>query len=127
MRIIQFVPGESSDIAVSRPGRTTAPLGRPATIRSRRATAGMPPVVPATNTGSAGGLACQASAWASSSATWRAAGFISPCSASHVGPGARDDVQEFQRLRPMRGIGRFGGVGQLVGQIDFRPLRLVHQ
>ena len=43
------------------------------------------------------------------------------------GPGAGDDVEEFQRLRPMRGVGRFGGLGQPVGKIDFRPLRLVHE
>ncbi len=75
----------ASSSAVSRPGRTTRPFGRLATARSRRATAGMPPVVPATHTGVSGGASAQACAWASSRATCRAAGFIRPCSASQSG------------------------------------------
>ncbi len=53
--------------------------------RSRAATAGTAPVMPAAHTGSAGGASAHASACARSSAACRAAGFISPRSASHAG------------------------------------------
>ena len=44
-----------------------------------------------------------------------------------VRPGAGHDMQEFQRPCPMRRIGRIGGVRQPLGEVDLRPLRLVHQ
>ena len=81
---IQGVPGRVVEVESS-PGRTTSPFGRCATTLSNRATAGMPPVAPATSTGSAGGACSQARAWASSSATRLAAEFIRPCSDSQAG------------------------------------------
>ncbi len=44
-----------------------------------------------------------------------------------VRPASRDDVQELERLRPVRGEGGIGGLRQPARQIDLRPLRLVHQ
>ena len=117
----------SSSIAVSTAGSSTRPFGRRATTRSKRATAGMPAVVPATRISCGGGARSQAAACAFSSATWRAAGFIRPFSARQAGQACGDDAQELQRLRPVRGVGGVGGVRQGGGEVDFLAFRLVHQ
>ena len=61
------------------------PFGMPATTRISRATALMPPVVPATITGQPGGHSDQAAAWASSSLMPRSAASSRPLSASQAG------------------------------------------
>ena len=85
----------ASSNARSSPGSTTRPPGMRDTTRSKRATAGMPPVDPAASVGYSGGWSAQARACASSRATWRAAGFIRRLSASHAG----QDVVTISRKR----------------------------
>ena len=44
-----------------------------------------------------------------------------------VGPRFGHDMQELQRLGPVRGEFRICGVGQTPGQIDTGPLRFIHE
>ena len=61
------------------------PFGKAATTESNSAVAGMLPVEPAAITGSSGGRARQARAWASSKRRRRSAGPIQPSSACTAG------------------------------------------
>ena len=98
---------DRSSSARSRPGSTTAPLGRRAIADSSSAVAGIEPVEPAAITGPMAGARASRAASRRISALRCAAGLERSRSRKRLRPMRRDDLQEVQRdLPPAREIAR---------------------
>ena len=110
-------------VAAARPARFCIR----ATTPSNRATAGMPAVVPAISTGSSGGSSSHARACACSRATCRAAGFITPFSASQSGQMSVTMCRNFSVCAQCAAYSGSAASGRRCGQIDARAFRFVHQ
>ena len=84
-------------------GSTSAPFGRPSTASISSKAAGSAPITPATMTGALGGCAFSRATSACSSRLRCSTGDSKPLLGKMRRPELRNDLQEFQRARPMLG------------------------
>ena len=88
----------------SRPGRTSAPCGRPAIALRRSAVAGIVPVEPAAMTGPAGGFRASRSASARIRVSRRTTGSTRPRSARRAGQASKAIFEEIERDLEVAGV-----------------------